>query len=45
MELFEEIRREHGFEVGTIQGVARKLALPSAHPAVYRRAIRLSFPP
>ena len=27
MELFEEIRREHEFGVGTIQGVSRKLGV------------------
>ena len=33
MELFEEIRREHEFGVGTIQGAARKLG-------VHRRMVR-----
>ena len=33
VELFEEIRREHEFGVGTIQGVSRKLG-------VYRRMVR-----
>ena len=30
VELFEEIRREHEFGVGTIQGVSRKLGGASA---------------
>ena len=34
MELFEEIRREYRFGVGTIQGVAKKL---STHRRMVRR--------
>jgi transposase len=49
VELFEEIRREHEFGIGTIKGVARKLgvhrrmvrqALANAQPAERRRSER-----
>ena len=36
MELFEEIRREYEFGVGTIQGVARKLG---EHRRMVRQAL------
>ena len=42
MELFEEIRREHEFGVGTIQGVARKLGV---HRRMVRQALGDAVPP
>ena len=36
MELFEEIRREHEFGIGTIKGVARKLRI---HRRMVRQAL------
>ena len=42
MELFEEIRREHEFGVGTIQGVARKLGV---HRRMVRQALGDTVPP
>ena len=41
MELFEEIRREYEFGVGTIQGVARKLGV---HRRMVREAIANALP-
>jgi len=49
VKLFEEIRREHEFGLGTIQGVARKFgvhrrlvreAIGQAVPTVKRAAVR-----
>ena len=42
MELFEEIRREYRFGVGTIQGVARKL---KTHRRMVRQALASAIPP
>ena len=42
MELFEEIRREYEFGVGTIQGVARKLGV---HRRMVRQALDDAVPP
>ena len=42
MELFEQLRRKHGFGVGTIAGVAAKFG---AHRRVVRRAIASALPP
>ena len=42
MELFEEIRREHEFGVGTIQGVSRKLGM---HRRMVRQALSDAVPP
>ena len=42
MELFEEIRREHEFGVGTIQGVSRKLGV---HRRMVRQALGDAVPP
>ncbi len=42
MELFEEIRREHEFGVGTIQGVARRLGV---HRRMVRQALGNAVPP
>ena len=41
MELFEEIRREYEFGVGTIQGVARKLGV---HRRLVREALKSAVP-
>ena len=41
MELFEEIRREYEFGVGTIKGVARKL---NVHRRMVREAIANAVP-
>ena len=41
MEIFEQIRREYEFGVGTIQGVARKLGV---HRRMVREAIRSAVP-
>ena len=41
MELFEQIRREHDFGVGTIAGVARKLGV---HRRMVREALRSAEP-
>ncbi|HKV24999.1 MAG TPA: hypothetical protein VJN93_10455 [Candidatus Acidoferrum sp.] len=42
MELFEEIRREYRFGVGTIQGVAKKL---NTHRRMVRQALASALPP
>lgn len=42
MELFEEIRREYQFGVGTIQGVAKKLR---THRRMVRQALASAVPP
>jgi hypothetical protein len=42
VELFEQLRRKHGFGVGTIAGVAAKFG---AHRRVVRRAIASALPP
>ena len=42
MELFEEIRREYRFGVGTIQGVAKKLR---RHRRMVRQALASAIPP
>ena len=42
MELFEEIRREHEFGVGTIQAVSRKLGV---HRRMVRQALGAAVPP
>ena len=42
MALFEEIRREHEFGVGTIQGVSRKLGV---HRRMVRQALGDAMPP
>ena len=42
MELFEEIRREHEFGVGTILGVSRKLGV---HRRMVRQALGDAVPP
>ncbi len=42
MELFEEIRREYEFGVGTIKGVARKLGV---HRRMVREAVASALPP
>ena len=42
VELFEEIRREHEFGVGTIQGVSRKLGV---HRRMVRQALSDAVPP
>src|SRR3982751_1417762 len=42
VELFEEIRREYEFGVGTIQGVAKKLGV---HRRLVRDALRSAVPP
>lgn len=41
VEIFEEIRREYEFGVGTIQGVARKLGV---HRRMVREAVRSAVP-
>jgi len=41
VELFEQIRREFEFGVGTIAGVSRKL---SVHPRMVREALRSAEP-
>ena len=41
MELFEAIRREYEFGVGTIQGVARKLGV---HRRMVREAVGSAVP-
>jgi hypothetical protein len=41
VEIFEQIRREYEFGVGTIQGVARKLGV---HRRMVREAIRSAVP-
>ena len=41
VELFEEIRREYEFGVGTIKGVARKLGV---HRRMVRDALRNAVP-
>ena len=41
VELFEEIRREYEFGVGTIQGVARKLGV---HRRMVREALGSAVP-
>ena len=42
MELFEQLRREHEFGVGTIKGVARKFGV---HRRLVRQALASSLPP
>ena len=42
VELFEEIRREHEFGIGTIKGVARKLGV---HRRMVRQALANAQPP
>lgn len=42
MELFEEIRREYRFGVGTIQEVAKKL---NTHRRMVRQALASAIPP
>ena len=42
MELFEEIRREYQFGVGTIKGIARKLGV---HRRQVRQALADAVPP
>ena len=42
VELFEEIRREYRFGVGTIQGVAKKL---NTHRRMVRQALASALPP
>ena len=42
MELFEEIRREYEFGVGTIKGVARKLGV---HRRMVREAVASALAP
>ena len=42
MELYEEIRREYEFGVGTIRGIARKLRV---HRRMVREAIVQAVPP
>jgi len=42
VELFEQLRREHEFGVGTIAGVAAKFGV---HRRVVRRAIASALPP
>jgi hypothetical protein len=42
VELFEQIRREYRFGVGTIQGVARKLGV---HRRMVRQALARAMPP
>jgi hypothetical protein len=42
VELFEEIRREYRFGVGTIQGVAKKLGV---HRRMVRQALLSAIPP
>jgi hypothetical protein len=42
VELFEQIRREYRFGVGTIQGVARKLGV---HRRLVRQALASAIPP
>jgi hypothetical protein len=42
VELFEEIRREYRFGVGTIQGVAKKL---NTHRRMVRQALASAMPP
>jgi len=42
VELFEEIRREYRFGVGTIQGVAKKL---NTHRRMVRQALASAIPP
>ena len=42
LELFEQLRREHEFGVGTIAGVAAKFGV---HRRVVRRAIAGALPP
>ena len=44
VELFEEIRREYRFGVGTIQGVAKKLKLKT-HRRMVRQALASAIPP
>jgi transposase len=42
VELFEELRREHEFGVGTVQGVARKFGV---HRRLVRQALESAVPP
>ena len=42
VELFEEIRREYEFGVGTIKGVAKKLGV---HRRMVRQAVKDAVPP
>ena len=42
VELFEEIRREYEFGIGTIQGVARKFGV---HRRLVREALNDAMPP
>ena len=42
MDLFEQLRREHEFGIGTIAGVAAKFGV---HRRVVRRAIASALPP
>ena len=42
VELFEQLRREHEFGVGTIAGVASKFGV---HRRIVRRAISSALPP
>jgi hypothetical protein len=42
VELFEQLRREHEFGVGTIQGVARKFGV---HRRLVRQALASARPP
>ena len=42
VELFEEIRREYEFGVGTIKGVAKKLGV---HRRMMRQAVANALPP
>ena len=42
MELFEQLRREHEFGVGTIKGVARKFGV---HRRLVRQALASALPP
>ena len=42
MELFKEIRREHEFGVGTIQGVSRKLGDALSCDCILHSSIRLT---
>ena len=42
VELFEEIRREYKYGVGTIKGVAKKLGV---HRRLVRQAIKDALPP
>ncbi len=42
VELFEEIRREHGQGAGSIRGVAKKLGV---HRRIVRQALASAIPP